>query len=120
MSAIVASRSSNCSELWARPIPVKAIAVAKIAVAKTSRYVRKWRFMVYAPLEDEALISRDFQFQPRLCAGGYACRPLVSSPARPHALTGDAAKARAAYQDFLTLWKGADPDIPILRAAKAE
>jgi hypothetical protein len=44
----------------------------------------------------------------------------VSSSALPHALTGDAAKARAAYQDFLTLWKGADPDIPILRAAKAE
>jgi len=29
-------------------------------------------------------------------------------------------KARAAYQDFLTLWKDADPDIPILREAKAE
>jgi hypothetical protein len=32
----------------------------------------------------------------------------------------DAAKAKAAYQDFLTLWKDADPDIPILREAKAE
>ena len=30
------------------------------------------------------------------------------------------ARARAAYQDFLTLWKGADPDIPILKQAKAE
>jgi serine/threonine protein kinase/tetratricopeptide (TPR) repeat protein len=30
------------------------------------------------------------------------------------------AKARAAYQDFLTLWKDADPDVPILRAARAE
>jgi hypothetical protein len=30
------------------------------------------------------------------------------------------AKARAAYQDFLALWKEADPDIPILRQAKAE
>ena len=30
------------------------------------------------------------------------------------------AKARAAYQDFFTLWKGADPDIPILKQAKAE
>jgi hypothetical protein len=30
------------------------------------------------------------------------------------------AKARTAYQDFLTLWKDADPDIPILKEAKAE
>jgi DNA-binding winged helix-turn-helix (wHTH) protein/tetratricopeptide (TPR) repeat protein len=30
------------------------------------------------------------------------------------------AKARAAYQDFLTLWKDADPDVPILKQAKAE
>ena len=30
------------------------------------------------------------------------------------------AKARAAYQDFFTLWKDADPDIPILKQAKAE
>jgi tetratricopeptide (TPR) repeat protein len=30
------------------------------------------------------------------------------------------AKARAAYQDFLTLWKDADPDIPILKEAKSE
>jgi serine/threonine protein kinase len=29
-------------------------------------------------------------------------------------------EARAAYQDFLTLWKDADPDIPILKEAKAE
>jgi hypothetical protein len=32
--------------------------------------------------------------------------------ARAYALQGDTAKARAAYQDFLTLWKDADPDIP--------
>jgi hypothetical protein len=30
------------------------------------------------------------------------------------------AKARAAYQDFFNLWKDADPDIPILKKAKAE
>jgi tetratricopeptide (TPR) repeat protein len=39
---------------------------------------------------------------------------------RAEALAGDKAKARAAYQDFLTLWKDADPDIPILKEAKTE
>jgi tetratricopeptide (TPR) repeat protein/predicted Ser/Thr protein kinase len=39
---------------------------------------------------------------------------------RAYTMQGDTAKARSAYQDFLTLWKDADPDIPILRQAKAE
>jgi serine/threonine protein kinase/tetratricopeptide (TPR) repeat protein len=40
--------------------------------------------------------------------------------ARSSALSGDAVKGRVAYQDFLSLWKDADPDIPILKQAKAE
>jgi hypothetical protein len=40
--------------------------------------------------------------------------------ARAYAMTGDTAKSRSAYQDFFTLWKDADPDIPILKEAKAE
>jgi tetratricopeptide (TPR) repeat protein len=39
---------------------------------------------------------------------------------RAYALAGDTAKAKAAYEDFLTLWKDADPDIPVLKQAKAE
>jgi serine/threonine protein kinase len=39
---------------------------------------------------------------------------------RAHALSGDKVKARASYQIFFTLWKDADPDIPILIAAKSE
>ncbi|HUI41603.1 MAG TPA: serine/threonine-protein kinase [Terriglobia bacterium] len=39
-----------------------------------------------------------------------------AAPPQPDAL----AKARAAYQDFLTLWKNADPNVPVLRQAKAE
>jgi len=40
--------------------------------------------------------------------------------ARAYALSGDTVKAKTAYQDFLTLWKDADPDIPILKQAKVE
>jgi cytochrome c-type biogenesis protein CcmH/NrfG len=40
--------------------------------------------------------------------------------AHSYAMQGDTAKASAAYQEFLTLWKDADPDIPILKQAKAE
>ena len=59
----------------------------------------------------------------------YHCGIVLNEPigalallgmARAHAMQGDTAKARAAYQDFLTLWKDADPDIPVLIAAKAE
>ena len=54
---------------------------------------------------------------------------MISSPlgalarlglARAYILQGDTAKARAAYQDFLNLWKDADADIPILKQAKRE
>lgn len=40
--------------------------------------------------------------------------------ARAYAMQGDADRARTAYRDFLMLWKDADPDIPILKQAKAE
>jgi serine/threonine protein kinase len=40
--------------------------------------------------------------------------------ARAYAMQGDTAKAKVASQDFLALWKDADPDIPILKQAKAE
>jgi hypothetical protein len=40
--------------------------------------------------------------------------------ARAYALQGATAKARVAYQNFLSSWKDADPDIPILIAAKSE
>src|ERR1017187_1825863 len=40
--------------------------------------------------------------------------------ARAYVLSGDTTKAKTAYQDFFGLWKEADPDIPILKEAKAE
>jgi hypothetical protein len=40
--------------------------------------------------------------------------------ARSYALQGDVLKSGAAYRELLTLWKDADPDISILKEAKAE
>ena len=40
--------------------------------------------------------------------------------ARAYALQGDSVKAKTAYQDFFAAWKEADPDVPILKEAKAE
>jgi eukaryotic-like serine/threonine-protein kinase len=40
--------------------------------------------------------------------------------ARAYAISGDAAIARTAYQDFFAIWKDADPDLPILKQAKSE
>jgi len=40
--------------------------------------------------------------------------------ARAYALAGDTAQARTGYQDFLAVWKDADPDIPVLKQAKSE
>jgi len=53
----------------------------------------------------------------RNCPSGALGRLGV---ARAYALSGDIPKSRTAYQDFLTLWKDADPDIPILKQARAE
>ena len=39
---------------------------------------------------------------------------------RACALSGDKTRAKIAYQDFLTLWRDADPDVPVLKQATAE
>src|SRR5215470_7035027 len=82
-------------------------------------------------LRGEAYLAADqpteaaAQFQKLLEHRGIVADVPVGSLAhlglgRAYALSGDSAKATASYQDFLTLWKDADPDIPILKEANAE
>jgi tetratricopeptide (TPR) repeat protein len=40
--------------------------------------------------------------------------------ARAHSLSGDTAKAKSAYDDFFAMWKNAEPNVPILKEARAE
>ncbi len=65
------------------------------------------------------------EFQKILALRNYSpADPLMSLAhlglGRAYALQGDTQKSRTAYQDFLALWKDADPDLPILKEAKAE
>ncbi len=65
------------------------------------------------------------EFQKILDHRGIVLNEPISALAhlqlgRAYAMSGDTSKAKTAYQDFLTLWKDADPDIPILTQAKAE
>lgn len=53
-----------------------------------------------------------------LSSNWYA--PAHLGLARATALTGDRVKSRQAYQEFFALWKDADPDLSILRAARKE
>ena len=65
------------------------------------------------------------EFQKLLDHRGIVLNSVTGSLAhlqlgRAYAISGDTGKAKSAYKDFLTLWKDADPDIPILKQAKAE
>ncbi len=65
------------------------------------------------------------EFQKIIDHGGIALNFVTASVAhlqiaRAYAMAGDTVKAKAAYQDFLNLWKDAEPDIPVLKEAKAE
>jgi eukaryotic-like serine/threonine-protein kinase len=78
-----------------------------------------------AYLQSQSGVEAAAEFQKILSHRGVALRsPLFPLShlglARSYALSGDHARARKAYDDFFTIWKDADPDIPILVQAKAE
>ena len=81
------------------------------------------RGLIYLQARDGAKAAAEFQriLDHRGAATPSPLYPLAYvQQARAYALSGDQAKARKAYQDFLALWKEADPEIPILREAKVE
>ena len=116
--------------------PAKAIELLQIAVPYelgAPRSSHTWYFGALYPVyvRGEAYLAARqgaeaaAEFQKILDHRGIVVSDPIGALAhlqlgRAFALSGDKAKAKAAYQDFLTLWKDADPDIPILKQAKAE
>jgi serine/threonine protein kinase/tetratricopeptide (TPR) repeat protein len=81
------------------------------------------RGIAYLKMHDGAKAVAEFQrILEHRGVGGWAIEYPLSqlSLGRAYAMQGDNAKARTAYQDFFALWKDADPDIPVLKAARAE
>jgi tetratricopeptide (TPR) repeat protein len=81
------------------------------------------RGMAYLQAKQPAPAAAEFQkiINHRGLVGECFVGPLASlGLARAYALPNDTAKSHTAYQDFLALWKDADPDIPILKQAKSE
>jgi hypothetical protein len=81
------------------------------------------RGQAYLLLQDGAKAAAEFQKfvdHRTLVANNPLYALALVGRARAFALQSDRAKSKAAYDEFFTLWKDADPDIPILKQAKAE
>ena len=79
------------------------------------------RGQAYLRAQQASAVVAEFQkiLDHRSLTGGFPLEPL-SHLGLARAMSGDNAGARTAYQDFFALWKDADPEIPILKEAKAE
>jgi len=112
--------------------PRKAIAALAVSAPYELGQATAVSFCLYgAYLRGEAYLATKqgseaaAEFQKILVHPGIVANEPIGALAhlglgRAYALTRDSRKAKPAYQDFLKLWKDADPNIPILQQAKAE
>jgi tetratricopeptide (TPR) repeat protein len=81
------------------------------------------RGLAYLELGDGRSAAGEFQKlidNPGLCSEFVTCPLARLQMGRAKKLMGDNSAALESYQEFLTIWKDADPDLPIYRQAKAE
>ena len=83
-------------------------------------YVRGLAYLKMGKTEEAAAEFSRLLAHPGLAAGDPVDAAARRQLARAWELAGDKTKARSAYQDFLTSWEYAEPDIPILKQAQAE
>jgi eukaryotic-like serine/threonine-protein kinase len=112
--------SSRAVELLKETSAIELCTPANLTVFLVPVYVRGLAYLALHDGDQAATEFQKFVDHNGLVANfpwGALARLQV---ARAYAMQGDTAKAKTAYQDFLTLWNEADPDIPILKQAKAE
>jgi Flp pilus assembly protein TadD len=83
-------------------------------------YVRGEAYLVLGDGGKAAAEFKKFLDHPGMVANCPLMALARLGVARAYVVAGDTGKAKAAYKDFLTLWKDADPEIPIYKQAKAE
>ncbi len=83
-------------------------------------YVRGIAYLKARQGEKAAAEFYKFRHNPGIVKNSPLASLAVLQLGRAQVMMGDKEAARKSYQDFLTLWKDADPDIPIYRQAKAE
>jgi serine/threonine protein kinase/Flp pilus assembly protein TadD len=109
---------------WNNEQPLKAIDLLDGAMvyARANQGVLYARGLAYLQAGQGAQAAQEFQMV-------YDNRSVYADPltslaklglARAYALQGDKSRSRLAYQDFLALWKDADPDVPLLKQARDE
>jgi len=109
---------------WNNEQPLKAIDLLDRAMvyARANQGVLYARGLAYLQAGQGTQAAQEFQMV--LDNRSVYADPLTSLAklglAKAYALQGDKSRSRLAYQDFLALWKDADPDIPLLKQARDE
>jgi eukaryotic-like serine/threonine-protein kinase len=119
MIAVQRGNPDAAVELLKSAIPYE-MGTGPSAVNLIPAYVRGLAYLREQKGQEAVQEFKKYLDNPGLSIGDplYALARL--GVARGYALEGDKAKARQAYQDFLALWKDADPDVPVLKEAQAE
>src|SRR6185312_1014026 len=83
-------------------------------------YVRGVAYLQAHQGEQALSEFQKFQQYPGIAKNVPFASLAILQTARAQALNGDTKAARKSYQDFLALWNNADPDVPVLKQARAE
>jgi eukaryotic-like serine/threonine-protein kinase len=103
--------------------PAAAYELTDTASSGPSLYPTYIKGLAYLRAHDGTSAAAEFQkirAHPGLVANDLAGALARLGLARAYALSGDISKARAAYDEFLTQWKDADADLPLLKEARTE